>query len=573
MAKESAVSRREFLSGVASAGAVIATGTAAAQPKATTTAACNPTKVIASDRATVVETTSGKVRGYMDGETYVFLGIPYAASPAGKNRFLPPQPVEPWPGIRNAIQYGHICPSRDNNSVEYDGKNLSPSAEDAFLLHRSAGPEVAGEDCLRLNVWTPEINESHKRPVLVYMHGGGYTGGSDRDLLSYQGVGMARNQDMVVVNHNHRLNVLGYLDLGSLTQSERFADAGNAGVLDMVAVLRWVQENIARFGGDPTNVTIAGQSGGGGKVINLMAVPMAQGLFHRAIVQSGPFLKSLDRDYSRQLAQGVMTELGLSVDRLDELQTVQMDKLQGAAAAAMKKMPSHPQGTIRRDFGTTNWGPVVDGRTLPHHPFDPQAPSISADVPLLTGTNLNEFVSGLDNPNAQSMTEAQMQTLVAKEFPQTAQAIIRAYRKQYPRMSPFDTYAVIAASCMRIPSFQQALRKVALGAAPAYAYVYSWRTPMLDDRCGTFHACEIAFAFDNGAICTHYSGGLPAGLQLSSQMGGAWAAFARTGNPNHSHIPHWSAYTASTKEVMYLDAPCRTVRDPEGEGLSLIASA
>ena len=247
------------------------------------------------------------------------------------------------------------CASQDSAYFDTDGKNLANTDEDAFVLHRGAAATVQGEDCLRLNLWTPAINGSHKRPVMVYMQGGGFSGGSGHDLLSYDGQNLARNHDVVVMTHNHRLNVYGYLNLQQLG-GEEFASSANVGLLDLVAVLAWVRENVATFGGDPGCVTIFGQSGGGGKVLALMAMPAAKGLFHRAIVQSGPFLKSLSPAYSDQLAELILAELDLSKSRVRELQSVPVDRLSGAAAEATKKMPSH-QSSIRRVYGESNWGP------------------------------------------------------------------------------------------------------------------------------------------------------------------------------------------------------------------------
>jgi para-nitrobenzyl esterase len=270
-------------------------------------APCGRSKVLASDQGTVVETSAGKIRGFKRNGIYIFKGVPYGASTSGANRFMPPASPEPWSGIRNALQYGRVCPNQDSIHFNTDGKNLANTDEDAFVLHRGAAATVAAEDCLRLNLWTSEINGSHKRPVMVYMHGGGFSGGSGHDLLSYDGENLARNHDVVVVTHNHRLNVYGYLNLQQLG-GEEFASSANVGLLDLVAVLAWVRENIATFGGDPGCVTIFGQSGGGGKVLALMAMPAAKGLFHRAIVQSGPFLKSLSQAYSGRLAELVLAE-------------------------------------------------------------------------------------------------------------------------------------------------------------------------------------------------------------------------------------------------------------------------
>jgi para-nitrobenzyl esterase len=343
-------------------------------------------------------------------------------------------------------------------------------------------------------------------------------------------------------------------------------------MLDLVAVLEWVRDNIATFGGDPGSVTIFGQSGGGGKVLALMAMPAAKGLFHRAIVQSGPFLKALSPDYSGRLAELLLAELGLSKSQLSELQVIPVDRLTGAATEAMKKMP-RPKPSLRRTYGEYDWGPTVDGLTLPRHPFDPGAPPISADVPLLTGTDLHEGVSGVDRPDADAMGVEELNRLVKEEFGDRGQTIIDAYRRDYPKANPFRLYAIIAAASFRRPAFEQASRKAALGRAPAYSYIYSWRTPVLDNRPGSFHACEIAFTFDNAEICDHYSGGTPEAFALSKQISTAWVNFARTGNPNHDGLPHWPAYTSQQRATMYFDTPCAVRNDPEGEGLRLIAQS
>jgi len=575
--------RRSFIGGMATlgaglAGSVILPATAIAQatpeapPKTkSTTSGCGHSTVIASDAATVAETNAGKIRGFKRNGVSIFKGVPYGASTAGARRFMPPVKPEPWTGIRNALQYGRICPYQDSAHFDTNGKNLANSDEDAFVLHRGAAATVPGEDCLRLNLWTQEINGSHKRPVMVYMHGGGFSAGSGHDLLSYDGESLARNHDVVVVTHNHRLNVYGYLNLANLGGGE-YASSANVGMLDLVAVLEWVRDNVATFGGDPGSVTIFGQSGGGGKVVALMAMPAAKGLFHRAIVQSGPFLKSLSPDYSGRLAELVVAELSLSKSRVGELQQIPVDRLSGAAAEAMKKMP-RPKSSFRRVYGEYDWGPTVDGLILPRHPFDPEAPQISADVPLLTGTNLHEGVSGLDRPEADAMRVEEFNRLVKQEFGDGSQKIIDAYRRDYPKATPFDLYAIIAAASFRRPAFEQAIRKAALGSAPAYSYIYSWRTPVLDNRPGSFHACEIAFAFDNAEICDHYSGGTPEAFVLSKQISTSWVSFARTGNPNHDGLPHWPTYTAEHRATMYFDTPCEVRNDPEGEGLRLMAQS
>src|SRR3984893_14986238 len=360
--------RRSFIGGMATlgaglAGSVILRASAVSQPMTdapskikSVTDGCGRGLVIASDAATVAETTAGKIRGFRRNGVYIFKGVPYGGSNAGARRFMPPVKPEPWTGIRNALQYGRICPSQDSAHCNSDGRNLANSDEDAFVLHRGAFLTVPGEDCLRVNLWTPEINSSRRRPVMVYMHGVRDVAGSGHDLLSYDGESLARNHDVVVVTHNHRLNVYGYLNLKELG-GEEYTSSANVGMLDIVAVLKWVCENINTFGGDPGCVTIFGQSGGGGKVLALMAMRAAKGLFHRAIVQSRPFLKSLPPDYSRRLAELLLAELSLSRSQVQELQEISVARLSSAAAEAMRKM-HQPKSFLHPVVDEHDWLPT-----------------------------------------------------------------------------------------------------------------------------------------------------------------------------------------------------------------------
>jgi len=528
--------------------------------------------VLSSTAATVVETTSGRIQGYERDGIFAFKGVPYGASTAGAARFMPPGKPEPWSGVRPALQYGPGCLPSGGDSAhrDSDGKNAAAGDEDAFVIQRGANELVPREDCLRLNVWTPEINRPKKRPVMVFMHGGGFASGCGHDLAAYEGENLARN-DVVVVTHNHRLNVFGYLNLAELG-GERYAASGNAGMLDLVAVLQWVRDNIANFGGDPGNVTIFGQSGGGGKVLTLMAMPAAKGLFHRAAVQSGPYLKMISPDYSARLTAAVLANLGLGKAQLDRLHTISMDRLAGAAAEALKTMPDTNRSMLRRVrvFSINGWGPLVDGILLPHHPFDPVAPTISADVPLLTGTNYHEFVNGLDHPLAQSMTAEDLNRQAKEAFGVSGAAIVDAYRREYSQASPFDLYAAIAAATYRLPVTAQAERKAALGAAPAFQYLYAWKSPMLDGRAGSFHAAELPMVFDNAERCDHYTGRTPEALTLAKQMSAAWVSFARTGNPGHAGLPEWPKYSTGTRPTMVLNQQCEVRNAPEAEGLRLI---
>jgi para-nitrobenzyl esterase len=522
---------------------------------------------IACDESTVAATIFGKVRGYRRDGVFVFKGIPYGASTGGANRFRPPLPPEPWTGIRNALAYGRICPELTHAAT--DGHNRANTDEDAFLLHRGCAETVAGEDCLRVNIWTPEINGHGRRPVLVYLHGGGFSVGCSQDLLSYDGENLARNHDVVVVNHNHRLNVLGYLNLAG-ARDETYADSANVGLLDLLAVLTWVRDNIANFGGDPGSVMIFGQSGGGGKVAALMAMPSARGLFHRAVIESGPYLTFNTPEDSGRLAAGVLQELGLSFARIGELQSLPLERLTAAAAIATQKL-ARPARLMRRDFNEVSWGPTVDGVLLPAHPFDPASLAVSAHIPFITGTNQHEFLNGVDHPDAYSLTDAELNRRVAAAFGDRAPAIIAAYRREYPSAAPFDLYARIGIAGARTAAFTQAARKAAAGAAPAYQYLFAWGTPMLGGRPGTFHSCEISFVMDNTELCEHYSGRSPAALALAKQMSGAWVRFARTGNPNHPGLPEWPAFSLEKCETMVFADPCGVKNNLEAEGRRLIA--
>jgi para-nitrobenzyl esterase len=328
--------------------------------------------VVAKDDAPMVTTSSGKVVGYVHNGICTFKGIPYAESTEGENRFMPPVRAKPWSGMRSSRQYGHVAPQGSRSGWDHD--------EEAFMFSWDDGTQ--GEDCLRVNVWTAAVNDGKKRPVMVWLHGGGFAAGSGQELKSYDGENLARRGDVVVVSLNHRLNVLGYLNLAKY--GERYASSANVGMLDIVAALEWVRQNIAVFGGDSNTVTIFGQSGGGGKVGALMGMPAAKGLFHRAIVESGSMMRLGTVDKSQQFADLVVAELGLNQSSIQQIHSMPFEKLVLASAKVMRDRNPTPGGipNFRRLADMLGFLPVVDGKNLPAHPFDPQASPLSADVPM-----------------------------------------------------------------------------------------------------------------------------------------------------------------------------------------------
>lgn len=548
-------SRREVL-----AGAVTVAGAAAMQVVTPLPALAQPAVpaarplIVASDRQAVAETTAGKVRGFVSGGIHTFRGIPYAASTEGRARFAPPSAPVPWAGVRSALYYGPTCPQAPRSGWRND--------EEAFVFEWDDGQ--AGEDCLRVNVWTAGVNDNKKRPVLVWIHGGQFLAGSGQELKSYHGERLSRRGDVVVVSLNHRLNVLGYLDLSAC--GSRYADSGNVGMLDIVAALQWVRDNIARFGGDPGNVTIFGQSGGGAKVSTLMAMPAAKGLFHRAAVHSGSGLRMVPAESAAKLAALTLAELGLSPSQVDQLHAMPHARLLEAAQAAQRKMgPAGRPGGLGRLVASDRVGlaAVVDGKHLPHHPFDPVAPAISASIPMLMGTTLNEFANEIQTPGIEAITDTDLDARASAAYGELGARVVAAYRRAMPGAKAPDVFSRMSAAGQRHNAIVQATRKHALGAAPAFLYWFTWQTPILDGRPRAFHCSELPFVFDNTDRCAAMTGGSPEAGDLAGRMSDAWIAFARTGNPTHPGLPNWPAFSPGAGEVMVFDRTCAVKPDPD----------
>jgi len=498
-----------------------------------------------------VETTAGKVRSLTQAGVQAFRGVPYAASTAGANRFMPPVKRQPWTNVREAYELGLRSPQR---LTDFHGQ--VPKEFDVMCID-----EPMGEDCLNLNVWTPSVGGGQKRPVMVWLHGGGFTSGSG-GFICYSGQELARKHDVVVVTVNHRLTVFGYTYLAGIG-GEKFARASNVGMLDIVAALEWVRDNIAAFGGDPGSVTIFGQSGGAGKVSALMAMPPAKGLFHRAIVESGAAVKGVSKDVANKSAEAYLAKLGLKPEQADQLQTLSTDQL--LAGIFGGGLPGAPGLAL---------APVVDGTTLLTDPFDPVAPAMSADVPLLIGTTETEvtFFPGqiLDPIDDADLHKRVKQTLRGADDSKVDQ-LIAAYRKGRPTASNTDLYLIISSDAtFRAGVVLEAERKAAQAKAPVYQYYFTWRSPVHDGKLRAFHTLEIPFAFDNVDLATSMTGTGPERQALADKVSGAWVAFARTGNPSHKGLPNWKPFDNTQRATMILDNECKLVNDPYGEEQRLL---
>jgi para-nitrobenzyl esterase len=496
-----------------------------------------------------VQTTAGKVRGTMSGTVDIFKGIPYGASTAGEGRFKPPSKPQPWTGVRDVFELGPRAPQLDSSFHGMVIPEFEPMSRD----------EPMGEDCLRLNLWTGGLGTSHRRPVMVWLHGGGYTSGSG-GFVCYDGLAMAHKHDVVLITVNHRLSALGYLYLEGIG-GERYAAASNIGNLDIIAALEWVRENVAAFGGDPGNVTIFGQSGGGGKVSSLMAMPAARGLFHRAIVQSGAAVKGLTREAATRTAEAYLARLQLKHDELEQLYHLPADKLLAPTGAG--------------NGPPLDFAPVVDGRTLPTDPFDPVAPELSAHVPLLIGsveTEVTFFARQTVDPIDEDTLHARLKQTLPRAAPPQIDSLIAAYRAGRPGASNTDLYLIIASDVFRGGVITEAERKAAQGKAPVYHYYFTWRSPVREGKLRTFHALEIPFVFDNVDLARTMTGSGEDRYPLATRMASAWAAFARTGNPSCPQLPEWPAFDAKRGATMIFDKECKVLNDPHGEEQRMLRS-
>lgn len=502
----------------------------------------------------VVQTKSGKVRGYIHQGIYTYKGIPYAQA----KRFQAPQKPASWEGVRSSLSYGPVSPLMTPTTQVND--------EVEFVFHHDWG--YPNEDCLRLNVWTKGINDGKKRPVMFWIHGGGYTAGSSQELPSYDGEAISQKGDVVLVSINHRLNILGFLDLSDF--GDHYAGSANASFYDLIAALQWVKDNISNFGGDPDNVTIFGQSGGGGKVSTLMSSPLAKGLFHKAIVQSGVWSDFQDQATSKRIGAAVLAELGLNASTVDSIQNIPYDKLVAAGNKALQKVREQlaaegkPVGPGLR-FG---WGPTLDGKLLPYHMSDPRALENCSNIPLIIGSTKNEFMASLRNPAMKNANETEVKEFLKKQWGDKTEAYIAAVKKAYPNDTrPNDLMDIDA--FFRPGMVQQANAKSANGSAPVFLYLFTWQSPVMDGAYKALHCMEIPFVMNNIARCEEMTGGGKEAYALADKMSEAWIRFARTGNPNHAGLPNWPKYTKAVGATMMFDNISVVKNHPDKEVLEM----
>jgi len=490
---------------------------------------CNPKSD--QDQNPVVETTAGDVSGSVNDSVYAFLGIPYAKA----DRFMPPQDPDAWDGVRECTDFGPVA------------RQIVPWYPDSVQNEK---------ELFSVNVWTQGVNDGKKRPVLLWLHGGGFHTGASNDPMTY-GEAMARKGDIVMVSVNHRLNILGFLDLSAC--GEKYAQSANVGVLDIVKALEWIRNNIESFGGNPADVTIVGESGGGGKVGTIMCMPAAQGLFHKAIIQSGTLLNTMTKETSQQLGLAVLEQLGLTPEEVAKLDTIAYADLVKAGNEAIAKI-SGP----RRPGSPTMFGfaPSADGVVLLQQPFSPGFAEISKDIPVMIGSTLNEMMPVAYGEK--ELTLEQARERLAKVYGNKTDQYIELFAKAYPDYTPQDLLSID--TVFRPYTIRTADARAVESSAPLYVYFLAWKSQVDNASKGSFHGLDIPLAFNNVDLRADWTGNTEEAWALADKMSSAWLNFVKNANPNvEGVLPEWEPYTAENGVTMYFDNECRIVNNHDRE--------
>jgi para-nitrobenzyl esterase len=561
--------RRRFFEtmGVGAAGLTIGarglSSAAAADTSSPTPGEGDGPVLLVGDDIAVADTLHGRVRGYVLRGIHYFLGMPYGADTSGANRFMRPQKPEPWTEVFPALWWG--------NSAPQDMENRYANKYFAFRDHWNY--DDVSEDCLRINVFTPSTGDGKKRPVMFWIHGGGFRDGNGIEQDGYNGENFARFGDVVFCSINHRLGPLGFCDLAGVG-GERFAPSGNVGMLDIVAALEWVRDNIAGFGGDPANVTIMGQSGGGAKVCTLTAMPEAKGLFHKAVVLSGASLRMGEKDHSEKLGAYVLKEAGLAPAQVDKLQALPWQEFYGIATRAQEKLDQElggRQSGLRRGFN-----PVVDGVVLPQDPYYPEPAPTAAEVPMLICSTTNEISYAWMDPAFETITldevveKVKVRAGFRAGFGDKARDVVEAYAKGFPDKTPAEIWSLVSSTRQRTVALADAKSKQP---APVYVSWFAWQPPLFDGRIGAFHCADICFWFHNTDLMLTHSGGGARPRRLAARMAGSLLQFMRNGDPNGGGLPTWPRYTSTRGETMVLDDVSEARNDPDREARKSLPSA
>ncbi len=531
------------MAGISLAHETIASGS---KPPKVVKPAADEQVLFVGDNIAVANTEYGKVRGFVLRGIHQFLGIPYGADTSGKNRFMPPQKPTPWSDVRPALWWGNSAPQI------MEKRYANPYA--SFVDHWNY--DDVSEDCLKLNVWTPAL-DSQKRPVVVWLHGGGFTNGNGIEQDGYHGENLSRLGNIVFCSLNHRLGPLGYTHLKA---AGGHPASGNVGNLDMVAALEWVRNNIANFGGDPNNVTIIGQSGGGAKVTTLMNMPSAKGLFHKAVALSGSSLSGVNKEYAEKLGLKVMEEAGLKPGEIEKLQQIPWREYIDIANRAVEKTADEAK---RLNLTRGGYSPVADGATLKEGLFFTDASHFSADIPMIICSTFHEFSPSRTDAALEKISLTEVKEKLKPRFGDKSGEIVEAYVKNFPKARPIEIWALIMSN--RKNAVAAADAKANQRKAPVYVAWFGWQPPLFDNRMRAFHCDDICFWFYNTDLMLTHTGGGKRPRALSEKMAKSFLNFVKTGNPNGGGLPNWKPYSVKNGETMVLDDTSMLVNDPDRE--------